>query len=138
MPLYTYSCPKHGDFDNIYSVAKMPETAPCPACGRVSKKIISLGHGGIRRNDSKWIRDEVSPMFEMDGEPPMKTVEDYRNFLQRNPKIKPKESHPALPSSIGDCPRLPDEATRFKKMKKKAEEYVRKDNTLIVNSRTSA
>jgi len=138
MPLYTYTCPNHGEFDRIYTVSEMPESVPCPTCNSTSKKIITLGHGGIWRKDTAWIRDEVSPMFEMDGERPMETVEDYRDFLQRNPTIKPKESHPALPSSAGDCPRPKDEATRLKDMSKQAMEYVRKDNTLIVNSRTSA
>ena len=137
MPLYTYACPNHGDFDSVFPISDMPQEISCPLCGSQSKRIIVLGHGGIFRNDALWVRD-ASKVFEFDGNKPMETVSDLKAFFQKHPNIKPKESHPAFASSIGDCPRPRDEATRKKAIRKKAIEYLRKSEALTVNSRTSA
>uniref|UniRef100_A0A6M3IFI0 Putative regulatory protein FmdB zinc ribbon domain-containing protein n=1 Tax=viral metagenome TaxID=1070528 RepID=A0A6M3IFI0_9ZZZZ len=137
MPTYTYECPEHGQFDALMPIRQMRTTMPCPECGYISKNIITLGKGGIRRNDSSWIR-ETSKQFEMDGHRPMHTIEDLRQFYKENPTIKRGDSHPALPSSVGDIQRPVSKQERFAKMKKQAMEFIRRDNTLTVNSRKSA
>ena len=137
MPSYTYECSNHGTFDEIMTISEFKRNMPCPSCGKEARNIIVLGHGGVWRNDSEWVRG-VSKVFEVDGHKPFETVQDYHQFLKDNPSIKPKESHPALPSSIGDCPRKPDKATRWRTMKKQAMEYLRKSEALTVNSGTSA
>lgn len=135
--LYTYECRTHGTFDEVLSVHEFKRHMPCPECGKRSRNVITIGHGGIWRNDSSWVRD-ASKVFEFDGNRPMETVSDLKSFLQSHPNIKPKESHPALPSSIGDCHRPPDEATRRKAIKRKAMEYLRSREALTVTSGTSA
>lgn len=43
MPVYEFKCPEHGKFEKL----KMIDSAymePCPKCGRLSKKLISLSH----------------------------------------------------------------------------------------------
>uniref|UniRef100_A0A6H1ZMX7 Putative regulatory protein FmdB zinc ribbon domain-containing protein n=1 Tax=viral metagenome TaxID=1070528 RepID=A0A6H1ZMX7_9ZZZZ len=137
MPLYSYSCPNHGEFDRVFSISEMPDSVPCPSCKKQARKIIALGHGGIRRNDSLWVRD-VSKVFEHDGVKPMETVGDLKNFLQKNPHIRPQESHPALPSSMGDYEKPKPEAVRMEERRKKAIDWYRKDNSLILTSGTSA
>lgn len=137
MPLYEYECAEHGRFNAVSSIAQFKRKMPCPTCGRKSRNVITIGHGGIFRNNAEWVRG-VSKVFEMDGHKPFETVQDYHQFLKDNPKIKPKESHPALPSSIGDCPRVPDKATRWRTMKKQAMEYLRKSEAITFNSGTSA
>ena len=137
--LYTYECPNHGDFDRIFSISEMESDTPCPLCGNKSKKVIVLGHGGLHRRDKgmTWVKD-VSKMFEIDGHRPMETIGDLRRFYKENPTIKPAESHPAFPSSIGDCSRPPDEATAKKNRSKQAHALIRKGRALTVNSGTSA
>ena len=135
--IYTYNCINHGDFDCILPVSEMVDYLPCPVCKADSKKIIVLGHGGIRRNDSEWVKG-VSKIFEIDGHKPMETIDDLKGFYHENPNIRPWESHPAFPSSLGDCPRKPDEAERKRKRRKKGIEYLRKNEALTVNHRTSA
>lgn len=136
MPTYTYECETHGTFDVLAPISQMETTAPCPSCGRKSRKIIVLGHGGVQRNDSEWVRG-VSRIFEIDGHRPMETVQDLRQFYRDNPTIKPYESHPAIPSLVGDVKRLPTEKERFAQMSKAAKEFIRKDNAITLTNRTS-
>jgi putative FmdB family regulatory protein len=135
MPIYTYECPEHGEFDEIMCIAELTEMHPCPVCNGNSKKVIVNGHGGIQRNDTTWVR-EATKMFDMDGHRPMNTIDDLRKFYQENPTIRPQESHPALPSSLGDYSRPPDEVEVKRQRKKQAMEWLRKDESLTVNSQT--
>jgi len=137
MPLYSYSCPTHGEFDKVFSISEMPDSVPCPSCKKQARKIITLGHGGIMRPDSLWIRD-ASKVFEHDGAKPFNTIKGLRNFLKKHPNIKPKESHPALPSSIGDCETPKPEAIRMEERRKKAIDWYRKDTSLTLTGGTSA
>ena len=139
MALHDYECPKCGShFEKIFFKDNLPESVPCETCDGTAKHIITLGHGGIFRSDTEWVKKEVSPFFEIDGHRPMETIDDLRRFYKENPTIRPYESHPAFPSSLGDVPRPPDEATKKKERHKKAMEYLKKDQALTVNSRTSA
>ena len=137
MPLYTYECKEHGEFDRVMFMSELVPELPCPECGNPSRRVIVLGHGGVQRKDPEWLRG-VSEMFEMDGHRPLETIEDYRNFLKENPNIKPKESHPSLPSSVGDIHRPLDKQTRIRRRNKKAMELIRKDEAITVTTRTSA
>jgi len=40
MPLYTYECLEHGQFDEILSIEN-GVVAPCPQCHKTAKKILS-------------------------------------------------------------------------------------------------
>ena len=109
----------------------------CPVCRSASPKIITIGHGGIQRNDAEWVRS-VSRFFEMDGYPKMETVQDVRKFYAEHPNVKPAESHPAFPSSVGDIERLKPFEERMSARKKKAVDLVRKDEALTVTGRSIA
>ncbi len=134
--IYTYECETHGEFDRIMFISELRESLPCPECKKLSKKVIVKGHCGVHRKDSLWVKD-VSKIFEIDGHRPMETIEDLRRFHAENPKLKPKESHPAFSSSLGDISVLPDKASIKGKVRKEANEWLRKDEALTVNSRTS-
>lgn len=40
MPLYSYTCSEHGDFDELNSIAKR-QTAKCPKCGQKCQKKVT-------------------------------------------------------------------------------------------------
>ncbi len=101
MPLYTYECPNHGDFDILLSIKGMVKKIPCPDCNTISKQVIVNGGGGFFSTESNWPK-EVGKTLE---EPSIETVQDLKKFYENNPNIKPKESHPSIPSTIGDIKR---------------------------------
>lgn len=136
MPLYDYECECGNTFDAILTVANCDQPQRCK-CGKVARKIIALGHGGIwRTGDSlPWIRD-VAKVLGNDGEPPpqLETIEDLRNYHRANPNVVPMESHPALPSSIGDVDRPPDKAQLKAERSRKAHDVIRNMRRVEVNS----
>ncbi len=100
--LYDYECEVCGtQFERILRASQCdyPQYCHDKNCQSVKpcKKIIVNGHGGFRRPDSEWIR-EIGEVFET----PLNTVEDLRGFYADHPDVKPCESHPALPSGVGD------------------------------------
>ena len=42
MPLYEYCCKHHGPFDEFESADNASKPAPCPECGEVSPRMVSL------------------------------------------------------------------------------------------------
>jgi putative FmdB family regulatory protein len=49
MPLYTYECHYCGERqDRVFRVNKFPKTVKCTQCGKPARKIIALGHGGVK------------------------------------------------------------------------------------------
>lgn len=40
MPLYTYSCEKHGDFEHSCRLAEWTDRRPCPKCGKEAEQIL--------------------------------------------------------------------------------------------------
>lgn len=46
MPLYSYYCPTHGEFETIRKISER-ETAPCKDCGKTSTKLVDPV-GGIQ------------------------------------------------------------------------------------------
>lgn len=116
--IYDYECEHCGaEFEFIAPAKECDIPRYCPYCDnfRPCRKIIKVGHGGVRRSDSEWVRDAG-----MSLEQPFNTVDDLRVFLERNPNIVPKESHPALPSSIGDVPSPPTEKEFMRERKRLA------------------
>lgn len=133
MPIYTYECPSHGEFDAIMQISEMAPTFLCPQCKHHAKKIISNGKGGVRRSDSEWIRGVGQFM-----ERPINTIQELRKFYKENPNIRPYESHPGLPSSLGDIKKVPTREENFKVMQKEARELIWKRRAITINSRKSA
>ena len=121
MPLYTYYCQVcNHEFDEINSLSDCDRLEQCPKCGRPSKKVICLGYGGVQREDPAWVKG-VGEVFDTK----ISTIKELREFYKSNPNIRPNESHPALPSSIGDVSK-PDKAQQLRERKKKAAEHLRK------------
>ena len=129
--IYTYECPKHGEFDIIASLREMQQTYDCPRCKHVSPKVIVLGSGGIQREDPTWIRG-LNPIINDEGGKPLRTIKDLRHFYATHPDIVPQESHPAIPSNIGDIHRI-DKKNINKKRLKKAENFLREYRKLEIN-----
>ena len=135
--LYDYECEVCGiQFERILPVKKCnyPQYCHNPSCQNIKpcKKIILLGHGGFRRPDSTWIRGIGEIM-----ETPLNNVEDLRRFYADHPNVKPHESHPALPSCVGDVKR-PMTETEFKtSRKKKARETLSKMRRIELTSRNA-
>jgi len=134
MPLYSYSCPKcQNYFEMVIPIAECDDPQRCELCGEISQKIIVLGHGGYLRPDTGWVKG-VSDVLEADIHPSkraIKTVSDYKAYLKANPNVKPKESHPSIPSSYGDIKR-PDPAQDRINMKKRALETIRRKRQITV------
>lgn len=50
MPTYEYKCPEHGVFEEVFSMADMPQSCPCAECGEDSPKQFSM-FGSISTSD---------------------------------------------------------------------------------------
>ena len=84
MPLFTYSCPKHGEFDEVLKVAEMTPTRKCPKCGKLSKKVIVLGHGGVFPDEQpSWLASACQTLLTED-DPPLKTRGEYKAYLKKH------------------------------------------------------
>ncbi len=127
MPLYTYECPNHGDFDVILPIKDMTEEALCLFCDTVSKKVIVNGHGGFFSTEPNWPK-EVGKSLEA----PIETVQDLKDFYAKHPNIKPKESHPSIPSTVGDIKRPPSEAEAKRTRHDRAMQALQKHNRIEI------
>ena len=127
MPLYTYECPNHGDFDIALSLNEMAEEVSCPDCSIISKKVIVSGHGGFFSTDSNWPK-EVGKTLEA----PIETVQDLKKFYAKHPNIKPKESHPSIPSTVGDIKRPLCEAEAKRTRHDRAMQALQKHNRIEI------
>ena len=137
MPLYSYECKEHGEFEVVSYISEYEYKRPCPKCNKLCSNVIAFGHGGIIRNDGTWLRDVSKILPEVEGERPFETIQDYKDYLKVHPNCVPSDWHPSLPSSVGDIPKPPTQEERKKKLKKAAMEHLVKDQMITVNSRTS-
>ena len=105
MPLYDFECKCGARFESVLAISDCEQDMPCPECGKPAKKIVALGHGGILRTGDSlpWIRDTAKVLTDDDNpNPNINTVQDLRQYYRDHPNIVPYDSHPALPSSLGD------------------------------------
>lgn len=42
MPLYQYSCPKHGEFEELLSIREKTDEHKCPKCKQICPQVIGL------------------------------------------------------------------------------------------------
>jgi putative FmdB family regulatory protein len=42
MPLYEYTCKKHGLFEQLGSIAQRAASEPCPTCHRAAPRVLSV------------------------------------------------------------------------------------------------
>lgn len=89
MPLYTYECPDHGQFDAFYRLAERADIAGCPKCGQASRRIIALGHGGIFREEPTWLDDSVRGALQDPSEKPIETRSELKKWLKDHPNVAP-------------------------------------------------
>jgi len=133
MPLYTYSCKNHGEFDCISTIEAMTEKMVCPTCHKLSPKVIVLGHGGVQRKDPEWVRS-LNGVVVDEGNRPVNTIEDLRRFYRENPNVRPKDSHPAFKTSDVDAPvSRTSDRTKKHTRRKKAAEVLRKHRSISIN-----
>lgn len=138
MPLYDFECPQCDlHFERVLSVDDCDSCQPCPECDSCSKKIISLGHGGIfRKGDAvSWVKDAAKVLTKSDRpNPNLQTVDDYRRYLTLHPEVRPKESHPCIPSSYGDCfDAKPDPKQIERERSKRGEQKLREMRTITLS-----
>ena len=92
MPLHSYECTSCShNFDAFVPLKELKEASiKCPKCSRPGKRIISLGHGGIFRDEPTWLNDEVrGALLDPSDKRPLETRTDYKKFLKENPHIIP-------------------------------------------------
>ena len=57
---------------------------PCPKCGGTSRKIITLGHGGLQTDtNATWLPSACMTLLRP-GEKPLKTRNEYKHYLKVN------------------------------------------------------
>lgn len=141
MPLYDFECNCGNQFDMVLSMSECDKPQSCPACDGRAHKIIALGHGGIRRTGDglPWVRSLNKVLTDENGNHTnLETVQDYRNYLAANPNVRPKEDHPALPSSYGDALySKPDPAEVKRRRNKAGYEHLRKMRKIEVSGRAT-
>lgn len=137
MPLYDFECGNCGtEFEVCLAVSDCDKSQYCPECDRISRKVIRSGHGGIfRKSDaSPWVRDAAKVLTDSDRpNPNLQSVDDLKRYLAENPKVRPKESHPAFPSSYGDCfDNRPDPAARAQERSRKGLKKLREMRAISI------
>ena len=56
----------------------------CPKCGGTSRKIISIGHGGLQTDTNCTWLDSACMTLLKPGEKPLKTRDEYKHYLKQN------------------------------------------------------
>ena len=81
MPLYTYECSEHGQFDGIKSIHDETPMV-CPQCQKVAKKVVTLF--AIRRRETSMgtTREELFNNLAQEGLQG-KDWKDYDNYYHR-------------------------------------------------------
>ncbi len=62
MPLYEYSCDRHGLFTEMLSISNRNQLASCPTCGKAAARIVSAPKLALMStaNRQAWERNEKS------------------------------------------------------------------------------
>ena len=65
MPIYTYSCHEHGEFDELKSISSRGEKTNCPHCNVLAERSITAPNLSIMSSANRiaWQRNEKS-MYE--------------------------------------------------------------------------
>jgi putative FmdB family regulatory protein len=139
MPIYDFECPEcKRDFEHFLTIAECEacgNVRPCPVCGHEARKVITLGHGGVLRQDSAWVRGVASVLSDDERKPlRIETMSELRDYYAAHPNIRPRESHPGLPSSLGDVPKPETSAERRARLKKRALERVKDMRSVSINT----
>ena len=62
MPIYEYQCEEHGNFTRQIEIAKRNDDCFCPACGTITKRVISAPSLSLMSDTNReaWSRNEKS------------------------------------------------------------------------------
>ena len=88
MPTYSYECQKCSKtFDKLLPLKRYKGSQACIECGGETKKIITLGHGGIQDDHPKWLDYKIIRQLQDTDDPnirPIETRREYKNYLEDN------------------------------------------------------
>lgn len=82
--LYTYKCRGCGrEMDRSFKLDKAPGMIECPYCKDIAKRVLAVGHGGIR-TDSRvsWLPSACKTLLRED-DPPIETRTEYKRYLKK-------------------------------------------------------
>ena len=86
MPLYDYKCRDcKKQFDKLIPLSRFKDPQSCPECGGTTKKILTLGHGGIQDSHPVWLDYKIIRQLQDTDDPGIRRIEtrtDYDNYLK--------------------------------------------------------
>jgi putative FmdB family regulatory protein len=86
MPLYDYLCQDcENTFDKLIPLRKFKDPQSCPECGGKSKKVLTLGHGGIQDDSPCWLDESIIRQLQDTDDPRTKRIEtrtEYNKLLK--------------------------------------------------------
>jgi putative FmdB family regulatory protein len=65
MPLYDFSCPRHGTFEEFADHKKWFEK--CPTCGKKSHRLLSVGRINVANEDATHIRESANVLLDKES-----------------------------------------------------------------------
>ena len=62
MPIYSYHCPSHGEFDELKAIGNRDEQTVCPDCNTLSERYLTAPNLSVMSvsNRTAWERNEKS------------------------------------------------------------------------------
>lgn len=86
MPLYDYTCQDcKKTFDKLVPLSKFKAPQSCPKCGGKTKKVLTLGHGGIQDDHPVWLDESIIRQLQDTDDPGIRRIEtrtEYNNYLR--------------------------------------------------------
>lgn len=64
MPLYDFECKCGKVTEKFLGIADLRDSVPCEDCGGEAIRVISLGHGGVFRDEPVWLDHNVRKMIQ--------------------------------------------------------------------------
>lgn len=69
------------------------QNLPCPKCNGLSRKIITVGHGGLQTDTNcTWLESACMTLLKP-GEKPLETRDEYKRYLKQNDIIEKGGDH---------------------------------------------
>ena len=84
MPVYEFRCEDCSQImERVFKVDECPDVGGCSYCEGTAKKILP-NDCGLRLDTPSWLTDQVRGVLQRDGEPPIETRTQHREYLKRN------------------------------------------------------
>ena len=88
MPTYDFKCLECNEtFEKLLPLNRYKEPQTCTKCGGKTKKILTLGHGGIQDDHPKWLDYKIIRQLQDTDDPTIKPIEtrmEYKKHLKDN------------------------------------------------------